>query len=361
MLAIYMLEADYATSGFTLPRIDLDRIAESLSGDAARLRGARFLITGGTGFFGAWLVEGLLYAAERHGFSIELDLTSRTLAAFAMRMPHIAALNAVRLIEGDVRNLDLADSAYDYVIHAAAESGGAQKSKSRLHMVETIIDGSRNLLRIADNSGAKAMLFVSSGAVYGRRPPLDRADIDEDYPGGPLLTDPDIDHDEAKRMAEALCGVYVVEHNLPVKIARCFAFVGPYLPLDAHFAAGNFIRDALAGRQILVQGDGTAVRTYLYAADLAVWLIRILLDGEAGRPYNVAGSEPITTLELAQLTASCVKPAVPVKVLGEAGLAASRIVASTLRASAELGLRQNVEVHEAMKRTIDWHRSRATV
>ena len=169
-------------------------------------------------------------------------------------------------------------------------------------MMETILDGTRRTLDFSAACGCRKLLFVSSGAVYGRQP-ADVALLDEEFPGGPDPTSPGSAYGEAKRAAELLCVLRGQRAGVEPKIARAFAFVGPYLPLDRHFAIGNFIGDALAGRPIVVRGDGTTVRSYMYGLDLALWLLAILVDGAPGRPYNVGSEEAISIGDLARRVA----------------------------------------------------------
>src|SRR5260370_33188789 len=101
--------------------------------------------------------------------------------------------------------------------------------------------------------------------------------------GAPDTMDANSAYGEGKRMAELLCAIYRKSYGIETKIARGFAFVGPYMQLDTHFAIGNFVSDSLAGQCIEVRGDGTPLRSYLYASDLMVWLWTILTRGKAGR------------------------------------------------------------------------------
>jgi dTDP-glucose 4,6-dehydratase len=136
-------------------------------------------------------------------------------------------------------------------------------------------------------------------------------------------------------------------------IARCFAFVGPFLPLDAHFAIGNFLRDALAGGTIQVGGDGTPIRSYLHAADLTIWLWTILIKGRAGRCYNVGSEDARSVREIAELVAErSGAPGVQVALRADSSKPGARYIPSCRRAQDELQLETWIDLPSAIERTL---------
>jgi dTDP-glucose 4,6-dehydratase len=153
----------------------------------------------------------------------------------------------------------------------------------------------------------------------------------------------------SKLEAEGLC----VEPGADVVTARPFAFIGPHLPLDAHYAAGNFLRDATRGGPILVRGDGTARRSYLHAADLVVWLLAILVRGRRGAAYNVGSDVGLTTAELARAIAAAFTPALEVMIQAAQAPGPQNIYLPNIeRARRELGLDVAIPLNEAIARTL---------
>ena len=338
------------------PILDIDRrlLVERTGPVLENARGARFFVTGGTGFFGCWILEALTAADDELGLGLSATVLSRNPEAFRVRSPHLAAHSAVHLRTGDVRSMAFPAGRFEFVIHAAFDSSrdpGPSETRS------TIVDGTARCLELARHAGAKKFLFLSSGAVYGRQPPH-LSHLPEEYEADPAGVDALSPYAKAKRAAEALCLRAASETGLEVKIARGFAFVGPHLPLDAHFAIGNFIRDALGGGPIRVRGDGTAIRSYLYAADLAVWLLTILLRGQSGVAYNVGSESEVSVSELARLVAEGIDPSLAVEIARPAsGAPPDRYVPSNRKVRAELGLAEIVELREAIRRTATWYRS----
>jgi len=335
---------------------DLDHILDHTNGLWEELRGKQIFITGGTGFFGCWLLESFIWANEKLKLNATAHVLTRNPAAFQKKASHLASHPAVRFQEGDVRSFDFPKGTFSHVIHAATEASAKLNEENPLLMLNTITEGTERTLKFAKRCGAKKFLLTSSGAIYGKQPPeVER--VTEDYAGAPDVTNPGSAYGEGKRLAELMCSVYQKKYGLETKIARCFAFVGPYLPLDAHFAVGNFIRDGIKGGPIQVNGDGTPYRSYLYAADLAIWLWHVLLRGEPCRPYNVGSDEDVTIADLAKMVAATFHPKPEVQIAREPtpGKLAERYVPSVRRAVSELVLRPTISLREALDRTVGWY------
>ncbi len=339
-----------------LPAEDLDQILDHTKGLWEELRGTRLFITGGTGFFGCWLLESFIRANEELKLDASALVLTRNPAAFYKKVPHLAAHPAAQFHEGDVRSFDFPKGTFTHVVHAATEASARLNEEDPLSMLSTITEGTRHTLEFARRCGAKKFLLASSGAVYGRQP-AEIAQVPEDYGGAPDVMNPGSAYAEGKRLAELMCSVYQKKFGLETKIARCFAFVGPHLPLDAHFAVGNFIQDAMKGGPVRVNGDGTPYRSYLYAADLAIWLWHILFRGASGRPYNVGSDEEISIADLAKVVAATFQPEPEVRIAREPtpNKLAERYVPSVRRALLELDLRPTIGLREALDRTVDWY------
>lgn len=317
------------------------------------LDGARLFITGGTGFFGRWLLASLLAARVDLGSRVSATVLTRNSRAFAASFPELSSDPAIAFLDGDVRDFEPPGGFFTHIIHAATPADAAFNRDHPREMFETIVQGTTRVLDFAAECGAGAVLLCSSGAVYGRQPPeVER--IAEDFNGGPDPLSTTSAYAEGKRAAEFLASA----SGLEVKIARGFAFVGPFLPLETHFAIGNFLGDALAGRTIRISGDGSPYRSYLHAADLAIWLWTILARGAAGRAYNVGSEEAVSIGELAERVRRIVAPEIGIEIARQydPSLPAQRYVPSTARARAELGLQQWITLDDAIRRTAAWHR-----
>jgi dTDP-glucose 4,6-dehydratase len=256
---------------------------------------------------------------------------------------------------GDVRNFEFPSGEFSHIIHAATDASAKLNEENPLLMLDTIITGTRHTLDFAVQCKAEKFLLTSSGAVYGKQP-SDMTHIQEDYQGAPDPSDPKSAYGVGKRTAEHLCALYTKQYGLHTTIARCFAFVGPYLPLDAHFAIGNFIRDAMNGGPIIIKGDGTPYRSYLYTADLTIWLWTILLRGTVCCPYNVGSDDDKSIEQIASLVAEQFKPRIEVKVTERPapGGKPERYVPNIDRAKTELKVKLTTPLAAAIQKTIQW-------
>jgi dTDP-glucose 4,6-dehydratase len=312
--------------------------------------------TGATGFFGRSFLRRI--KAEGSGRS-EWHLLSRDPSEFARHWPDLAAVPQTVWHQGDIMTLvESHCPPLTHVVHAAADSTSAAHL-SYLQRFDQILEGTRRILNLAVARGAQRLLFISSGGVYGRQPAALSA-IPEGFLGMPDPLGYSNVYSIAKRSAEHLCALYAKEYGLEIVVARCFAFVGEDLPLDVHFAIGNFIRDALWAEEIVVNGDGTPIRSYLDQRDLARWLLTLLHEGSAGEAYNVGSDQLISIRDLAHLVRDLVSPGKTVRILGQPvdNAESNRYVPDISKIGRELGLRPSFSLEQSIWDAADAARER---
>jgi dTDP-glucose 4,6-dehydratase len=335
---------------------DLDEVLIAADQDLRALQGARLFLTGGTGYIGCWLLTSLLHADTKLQLDLGIAMLSRDPQRFAERFPHLAKHPSVELVQGDIRDFVFSAGSFTHVIHGATDIVAQQ---TPLQTFEVTVTGTRRVLDFAQQCGAKRVLLMSSGAVYGKFPPgVDN--IAEDYAGAPSTDTPASAYGIGKLASEWLGAAYGESGQMSCSSARIFAQIGPNLPLDKHFAAGNFLLNALRDQPFVIKGDGTAVRSYMYSTDLVIWLLGILVRGQAARAYNVGSDQGISIRELAAAIAHETGHSEDaIRVLGQPapGAAPNQYLPNIHRAADELGLRVRVPLDEAIRRTYKWYRN----
>jgi nucleoside-diphosphate-sugar epimerase len=274
------------------------------------------LISGGTGFFGKNLLKYCLeHQSSLTGFD-EIIVISRNKERFITSYPEFVHPR-ITYVEADIRTFELDRTDINYILHLATDARKTLNDNVPLEMMDIIMNGTKHMLEFAARQkDLKSFLFTSSGAVYGNIPEeIDgvreeqRFDMDFNNPYNAYA--------HAKQTAEMMCSVYKDRFGINVIIARCFAFYGDYLPLNTHFAIGNFIKNARELGKIIINSDGTPRRSYMHSQDLAYCLLT-LLQKECNDEYifNVGSSEGHTLKEWAERIAEKIGD-VEVEIRGE--------------------------------------------
>jgi dTDP-glucose 4,6-dehydratase len=337
-----------------LPVEDLEHIYQNTHDIWESFRGKSIFVTGGTGFFGKWLLESFIYVNEKLELNAEMTILSRSPREFLNANPFYSNYtSSINFIKGDVLTFDYdIDDQFDYIIHGATAASDTLNKENPLLMIETITLGTAKILDFASKQKLKGFLFLSSGAIYGKQP-INITNIQESDSFKIDFNNPNSAYAEGKRVAELYCSIYASKNKIPIKIARCFAFVGPYLPLDTHFAIGNFINNFINNENIIIKGDGTPLRSYMYSSDLTIWLWKILFKGGENSVYNVGSDKSISILRLAN------------KILGNNHKLLKTIIANPIsnnellqyvpsieKATTELDLKIHIDLDTAIKKTI---------
>lgn len=324
----------------------------------AAFEGKTALITGATGFVGRNLLSVLIETKSFRSGSLKLICVTRQPNILRAQWPNVE--QKLYILNWDIHkssNQDL--SKVDFVFHLAGENRVFQTESQGKRISDTTILGTKNVLEASSRYGSPRIAFASSGAVYGSAA-IGQCPFREDMLielDGMGQQDP---YRASKRTAELLCSDFNSRGSAEVMIARMFTFVGPYLPLNAGYAIGNFIHDCLSGRPIRVNSDGSSVRTYQYSLDLINWLITILIRGQSGRIYNVGSSEEISIAELSSRVAEICDNQLGVEIIGRVGQdpVSSWYVPNIERAKHELGLHNLFTLSDSILSTYRFYLNR---
>jgi len=314
-------------------------------------------VSGGTGFMGKWIAEMVSYINETGKYNIKLYLLGRDISKFKDEVPHLAEKPFVRLIEQDVRYLHNVPNDVNYIIHAAGTPDNREHVSHPLKTIETFYKGTQSVLDAATRlPDLRKIVHLSSHQVYGRNDTENL--INENFTGTLEPITVSNSYAESKRISETLCSYYRNYLKLPILILRPFAFIGPYQNLEKPWAINNFIRDGLLGGPIRILGNGLTERSYLYASDMAFWILKALIDGKVGENYNLGSNHSISLNDLAIKIQSQIDSKIEIlsKSSKEIYTNLSKLVPNTNRLTKDLNVVETFDIGNAIDRTILWNK-----
>lgn len=315
----------------------------SVIGALDRLRGTSVLITGAGGFMGTWLSSALAFLNDTHDFRVCVAAVTRDPARAEHKAPYLFGRPDVAWSAMDVRQMVSLPDDLAWLVHAAGKPDNRHHATSPIETAAVIADGTFRVLRLAEQATRlQRVLHVSSGLA-------DNA-IAHMRALGPTTT-----YVEAKRFSETLCYAFRSQAKLPIVITRPFTFIGPFQDIASPWAVNNFLYSAIAGQPLKIQGDGRAVRAYLYGSDMAAMMLTQMVLGNSGDIFDLGGSEPLAMVDLAQVVAAQFRRPLDIRVnAGSYATQEDRFVPDMLRMTQKLGVSPAFSIEQSIARSIEW-------
>ncbi len=275
-------------------------------------RGKIIFVTGGTGFFGVWLLCALVKIKVLLEGELDIWVLSRSPSQFLAKYSEYNFSDHIQFIQGDIQYGHWGVSGVTHLVHMAVTSASETfAGEDQLNKLAVLYRGTQHVLEECGGT-LESVLFTSSGVAYG----VDTREVlSEDHFSGLDTTELGSALGLGKLVAEYLVRYYAHQQGYHFTIARCFAFAGQYLPLDLHYAFGNFVGQALSKQPLVITGDGQDRRSYLYIGDAIAWLLK-MLSCPSNQVCNVGSSHAISIRRLGEVIAQRVQPPLELVTLG---------------------------------------------
>ncbi|HEY0521001.1 MAG TPA: UDP-glucuronic acid decarboxylase family protein [Ilumatobacteraceae bacterium] len=310
----------------------------------------RHLLAGGGGFVGSHLAELLLARGD------DVTVIDNFATGRRSNIAHLAGTRGFELVDHDITfPLPQFGAKFDAVLDFASPASPADFASMPLEILAVGSTGTRNLLDVARDHGARFFL-ASTSEVYGD--PLVHPQP-ETYWGNVSSIGPRSCYDEAKRFSEAITMAYHRVHRVDVRIARIFNTYGERMRPDDGRVVNTLIVQALRNEPITLHGNGLQTRSFCHVSDEIVGLTAVL-DGDLDSPVNVGNPEEFTIRELADIivgltnsTSEIINVPLPPEREGDP----ARRCPDISLISATYGWKPSVELRDGLTRMIDWFRT----
>jgi UDP-glucuronate decarboxylase len=265
-----------------------------------KLFGKTILITGANGFLPAYMVKTLLRLNDQINARITVLALVRNRQKAEDRFTNYTKRPDFRLLVENISEPLNITADIDFVVHAASQASPKFYATDPVGTLAANTIGTYNLLQLAVQKKVQNFLYFSSSEVYGSV--ADGSSIDENSYGTVDPLNIRSCYAESKRMGETMCISFSAQYKIPVSIVRPFHTYGPGLSLDDGRVFADFVANIVKGTNIVMNSDGSAVRSFCYLADAVEGFFSVLLKGENQEAYNIGNPDASLSIkELAEL------------------------------------------------------------
>lgn len=268
--------------------------------DFSFLNGKSVLVTGASGLLGSQLCLYFLYLNEKNRAKIKVLALARNLEKAEKNFGSDFSNPGIRFVKDDVLNINkieesLASEKIDFVIHGASITSSKEFISRAVETIDTAVNGTMNLLRLAKSKKAEGFVYLSSMEAFGITD--GNGEVRENDLGYIDISSPRSSYMESKRMCENLCACFAAEYNLNVKTVRLTQTFGPGISYEDTRVAAYFSRCVIENKDIVLKTEGKTKRPVLYTRDALSAILTVLKNGKKGDVYTAANPETFFTIK----------------------------------------------------------------
>lgn len=343
-------------SNFLL-KSDIQQIVKNISDVSHQFSGKTILLTGGRGFLGRYFMEIFNELNEKVLQEKMEIIVLDNLITSGKEGSEIPNYENIKFINHNVIEKFNFSKDLDFIIHAAGIASPYYYRAYPLETLQVAIDGTKNMLELAQLNSAK-LTFFSSSEIYGD-PDKKNIPTKESYRGNVSCTGPRACYDESKRVGETLCNIFHNIKGVHTNTIRPFNVFGPGMQETDYRVLPNFTSRIKGDIPLQIYGTGNQTRTFCYVTDAMEGFIRVILNGVPGEAYNIGNPNPeISVIDLIKKIESILAKEVKFNIVDYPDSypadEPTRRCPDILKAKLQVKYKPKIDIDEGLKRFINW-------